>query len=246
MRLINTCFLTLFISTSATADWCDGSQWMFVKMPMETRVTDAIADLNALTVELLAEEKRLKNKVSVNSRSLREQLTGQYSTLKNQTIALCKSPQKSSFPFTYQQVELKSTTDYKNQLNLNLGLLSSQRQMINALKEEESGFKQHIKQLSAYRNKALLLNQQTKIQQRSPVSALQFIQQACGLKQQITNELEITNDILINAVLDQQLADLEQQPIDHDALGHFIKNCKLAPIQQQMQANAKSWWRVLY
>ena len=245
MRWMTTCFFTLFISTPATANWCDGTRWMFTKMPMETRVTEAIADLDALAIDLLAEKKRLKNKVSVNSRSLRKQLTEQYTELKELTVMLCKSPKKSSFPFSYQQIILRSTADYRHQLSLNLGLLSSQRQMIEALNEEERGFKQHIQQLMDYRNQALLLNQQTKIQQRSPVSSLQFIQQACQLKQRSSDELEQTREILIRDVLEQRLESLQQPSVDEEALGDFIKHCKLAPIQQQIQVNT-SWWRALY
>ena len=245
MRLINTCFLALLVSTPAPADWCDGSKWMFSKMPMEERVTNAMKNLDALAIEVREETTRLTDNVMVNSRSLREQLTQQHADLKGQTVALCKSPKQSSFPFAYQQIELKSAIDYQHQLSLNLGLLPSQKQMITALKEEEARFKHHIKQLDDYRNKSLLLNQQTKIQQRSPVSSLQFIQQACALKQDIEDELEASEEILINEVLDQRLDDLEQEPVDDKSLGDFIKNCKLAPIQQQMQANS-SWWRVLY
>jgi len=245
MRLVYNCFITLLISTPVSADWCDGTKWMFTKMPMEERVSSAMSNLDTLAIDLLIEKTRLKEKVSVNSRSLREQLTQQYSRLKKQTVALCQSPKQLSFPFTYQQVELKSVADYKHQLSINLGLLSSQKQMITALEEEEKRFSQHIKQLTSYRNKATLLKQQTTVQQRSPVSSLQFIQQACHLKQQSLEELDKTTEIIINDVLDQRLEDLEQEPVDDESLGDFIKNCKLEPIQQQMQSNA-SWWRVLY
>ena len=245
MRLVYTCFMTLLVSTPVNADWCDGTKWMFKKMTMEERVSDAVSNLDALAVDLLHEKMRLKDKVSVNSRSLREQLTQQYARLKKQTFSLCQSPKKSSFPFTYQQVELKSVADYKHQLSINLELLSSQKQMISALEEEEKGFAQYIKQLSTYRNQAILLNQQTRVQQRSPVSSLQFIQQACHLRQQSLETLDKTSEIIINDVLEQRLEGLEQEPVDDKSLSDFIKNCKLKPIQQQMQSNA-SWWRVLY
>ena len=148
MRLIHTCFFSLLISTSATADWCDGSKWLFTKMPMDERVAHATSALDQLGYDLLVEEGRLNDKVSVNSRSLREQLIQQHITLKNQTTTLCQSPKKSSFPLAYQQVELKSVADFKHQLGLNLNLLSSQQQMISALEEEEKGFLQYSKQLS--------------------------------------------------------------------------------------------------
>ena len=246
MRLLNIFFLSLLLfSTPAIADWCDGTKWMFKKMSMEERVGDAINELERLSTDVGLEKIRLKEKVTVSSRSLREQLTQQYASLKDQTVSLCQSAKKSSFPFQYQQLELSSVTDYRNQLSLNLDLLSSQKQMITALKEEEQRFDQHIKNLSRNYNKALLLNKQTKVQQRSPVSSLQFIQQACTLKQETMDELEETGEILINDVLDQRLGGLEQEPIDNESLGGFIKNCKLQPIQQQMQANS-SWWRALY
>jgi len=244
MRTIILSLSLLSMSSTAIADWCDGSQWMFAKMDMASRVNDASGSLQNLLSQLKSEKLRLTNEVKQHTQSLTEQLQQQNIALNTQTIKLCHLGQQQKYPLNYQQVSLNTVMDFKNQLRLNLQLLTSQAKMIAALRDKEKGFNHHLDQLENFKNKISLLKQQTKIQQHSPVSSLQFVKQACQLKQKSEDEISMTEEIVMGDVLDEQLSTLKQENIADVSLQQFMSNCRLSSISQQINAS-NDWWNYL-
>lgn len=244
MRTIILSLSLLSLSSAAIADWCDGTQWMFAKMDMASRVDNATESLNSLAVELKSEKLRLSSQVKIHTQSLTEQLQQQHLELNTQTIELCQVGKLQNYPLNYQQVPLNTVTDFQNQLRLNLQLISSQKEMITSLQSKDNSFNYHLDQLDSLKNKIALLSQQMKIQKHSPVSSLQFVKQACELKQKSEDEIDITEEIVINDLLDEQLAELKQENIADVSLQQFIGNCQLSTISQQMNAS-NDWWNYL-
>lgn len=244
MRTIILSLSLLSLSSTAIADWCDGTQWMFTKMDMASRVDHATESLSNLSKVLKSEKLRLASQVKTHTQSLTKQLQQQYLELNTQTTQLCQAGKQQSYPLNYQQVSLNTVIDFKNQLRLNLQLISSQKEMIIALQDKENNFNYHLNQLDNLQHKILLLNQQPKIQKQSPVSSLQFVKQACELEKKAEDEIDITEKIVINDVLDKELSALKQENIADIPLQQFINNCKVSTISQQVNAS-NDWWNYL-
>lgn len=249
IRFVLPCLMASVISNTSVAysydynDWCGGKKWWLVEMSLEERSQQAVSSLQE-TAELLKKEaSRLEGSAKQHSTDLREHLSKQQKTLSKQTVSLCEQAKTNPFPLQYQDFSLKSKQDYRIQLQLNLDLIAAQQQMIGALEQEEMRFSTHIQQLNIKQNELRLLAQQVTVQD-SPVSATQFIRQACRAKQDSEIALEATQKILLSEVLEARLADLKKQSVQTTWLDQFTQTCKITPPEQRSQKDG-DWWKHL-
>lgn len=249
MHFVLPCLIAGVISQNSFAysyhynDWCGGKKWWLMDMSLTERSQQAVDSLQKTADRLKKEALRLESSAKQHSADLREHLSQQQKTLSKQTITLCQQAKTSGFPLQYQSVELKSNQDYRIQLQLNLDLIAAQQQMVGALEQEESRFATHIQQLKIKQNKLRLLSQQATVKD-SPVSATQFIRQACQAQQESENALEATQKIILSERLEQRLADLKKSSISVAWLDQFIQSCEIQPIQPQRQKES-DWWKHL-
>lgn len=244
-RFVLPCLLlSATINTSfAYSNWCEGKKWWLMNMSLEERTEKAINHLQETANTLKKEAFRLEANAKEHSADFRQRLFTQQKKLVTQTTILCQQAKSSGFPLRYQNFELRSKADYRLQLRLNLNLIVAQQQMIGALEQEETRFSTHIKQLKTKQNEMRLLSQQVTVQD-SPVSATQFINQACSTMQDSKTALEATKKIVLSDVLEKRLAALKKESIETEWLDEFSQHCEMKPLQKKVMQTS-DWWQHL-
>ena len=226
----------LVLSQSVSADWCSGSHFFIMNMPLSERVEEA-GDALLEAMDILTDKARLlKLDMQTEAENTREELSRLYSNLSEQTVALCEQLKEQDFPANFQNTRLVNHAEVSARLKLNLELLQAQK---SAYAEANNQLEKMDVLAGQMEEKAAMLSillRQTESQssvKTKPASADQFVQSACLAMNRSKVLLQQAHLLDRDALLAESIVQISAQGIDSPQWNNFKGHCQVAPLNDK-------------
>lgn len=215
----------LLYAASVRADWCDGSKFMLLAMPMSERVQKAGESLQQLQQALTEETARLQLDINQNSLAVKNALAAEFNSLKVRAVELCEQGQSGRFPLQYRNLSLADPLELRAQASLDLQLLAAQQAALADVDRMRQTIEKTMKATRQKNSELALLVKQRNGQADNPEYNRRFLQQACIASVEGRDLLRSLETVSLDTLLAEKIRQLKL-PVEDAKLDKFLAACR--------------------